>query len=74
MKLRELLNAIRLNEELKLHKFKLYLYIIDLDRIGLKEPKWTTDLVQKFKDYDVSAWNIKSNTIEISVEIFGVEE
>jgi hypothetical protein len=49
MKLRELLQAIRLNDELKHKKFKLYLYVIDLDRITLKESKWSNELFQKIQ-------------------------
>jgi hypothetical protein len=74
MKLRELLQAIRLNDELKHNKIKLYLYVIDLDRTTLKEPKWSSELFQKYKACDVTSWNIKTNTIEISIETFGVEE
>jgi hypothetical protein len=29
---------------------------------------------KKYKECDVTSWDIKTNTIEISIEVFGVEE
>ena len=70
MKLRELLQAIKLNDELKHNKIKLYLYVIDLDQTTLTEPKCSSELFQEYEECDVTSWNIKTNTIEISIEAY----
>lgn len=75
MTLQTLLQAIRYNLALHYHNIKVYVYVIDLDRVELKEPRWSWELHEKLKDMDVKSWAINNatNTIEITFELLNVE-
>lgn len=75
MTLQTLLQAIKCNEAISRYTIKIYLYVIDLDRVELKEPKWSSKLYEKIKEIDVQSWAINNatNKIEITLEILNVE-
>lgn len=75
MTLQTLIQAIKLNKSLQQHKIKLYVYLIDLDRVEMKEPKWTSTTYEKFKNDNITSWcvNNANSRIEITIGIFDVE-
>ncbi len=75
MTLQMLLQAIKFNQAINHHTINIYLYVIDLDRVELKKPKWSAKLYEKLKEIDIQSWAINNatNKIEITLEILNVE-